>query len=124
MTHSFCAPMYDRHRLPIGVAARFHSPPPPPPQPTTGLCQGIETIRRDSCPAVSKLLEQSLRMLFSGRDLTAVKAYLRRQWTKILANRVSVKDFIFAKEVRWVQVEVEVEVDWGRGRVKTRVTSG
>lgn len=29
-----------------------------------------------------------------------VKAYLERQWGKILANRVSVQDFVFAKEVR------------------------
>ncbi len=32
--------------------------------------------------------------------ITQVKAYLRRQWTKILSNRVSVQDFVFAKEVR------------------------
>ncbi|GIL62894.1 hypothetical protein Vafri_17102, partial [Volvox africanus] len=62
--------------------------------------KGIETVRRDSCPAVAKMLEQSLRLLFTARDLTAVKTYLRRQWTKILSNRVSVRDFIFAKEVR------------------------
>ncbi|EFJ43266.1 hypothetical protein VOLCADRAFT_66026, partial [Volvox carteri f. nagariensis] len=59
-----------------------------------------ETVRRDSCPAVAKLLEQSLRLLFGSRDLSDVKTYLRRQWTKILSNRVSVQDFIFAKEVR------------------------
>ena len=29
-----------------------------------------------------------------------VKGYLERQWHKILANRVSVQDFVFAKEVR------------------------
>lgn len=29
-----------------------------------------------------------------------VKSYLERQWGKILAGRVSVQDFIFAKEVR------------------------
>ncbi len=29
-----------------------------------------------------------------------VRRYLERQWTKILAGRVSVQDFIFAKEVR------------------------
>lgn len=29
-----------------------------------------------------------------------VKEYLERQWGKILANRVSVQDFVFAKEVR------------------------
>lgn len=49
--------------------------------------KGIETVRRDGCPAVSKLLEHSLRLLFSSRDLSLVKEYLRRQWSKILANR-------------------------------------
>ena len=29
-----------------------------------------------------------------------VKRYLQRQWTKIMAGRVSVQDFVFAKEVR------------------------
>ena len=29
-----------------------------------------------------------------------VKSYLERQWTKILAGRFTVQDFVFAKEVR------------------------
>lgn len=57
-------------------------------------------VRRDACPAVAKLLEHSLRLLFSSRDLSRVKAYLRRQWSKIGAQRVSLQDFIFCKEVR------------------------
>ena len=32
--------------------------------------------------------------------MVQVKEYLERQWHKILANRVSVQDFVFAKEVR------------------------
>lgn len=31
---------------------------------------------------------------------TQVKAYLQRQWTRILSGRVSLQDFVFAKEVR------------------------
>ncbi len=31
--------------------------------------KGIETVRRDSCPAVAKMLEASLRILFASRDL-------------------------------------------------------
>ncbi|GFR46655.1 hypothetical protein Agub_g8266, partial [Astrephomene gubernaculifera] len=41
-----------------------------------------------------------LRLLFSSRDLSQVKSYLLRQWTKMLSNRVSLQDFVFAKEVR------------------------
>lgn len=32
--------------------------------------------------------------------MSEVKEYLYDQWTKILSNRVSVQDFIIAKEVR------------------------
>ena len=62
--------------------------------------KGIETVRRDSCPAVAKIMETCLRILFTSADLSAVRAYLERQWTRILAGRVSISDFIFAKEVR------------------------
>lgn len=62
--------------------------------------KGIETVRRDFCPAVSKLLEKSLRLLFAAHELGPVREYLRLQFTKILSERVSLQDFIFAKEFR------------------------
>ena len=36
--------------------------------------KGIETVRRDSCPAEAKMLEKCLRLLFTSCDLSAVKA--------------------------------------------------
>lgn len=45
-------------------------------------------------------MEKSIRILFKDRDLSQVKSYLVRQWTKILNGKVSIQDFIFAKEVR------------------------
>ncbi|GMI88783.1 recovery protein 3 [Hibiscus trionum] len=62
--------------------------------------KGIETVRRDTCGAVSKTLEQSLRLFFEHQDILKVRAYLHRQWTRILSGRVSLQDFVFAKEVR------------------------
>ncbi|KAG6430350.1 hypothetical protein SASPL_108415 [Salvia splendens] len=62
--------------------------------------KGIETVRRDTCAAVSKTMEQSLRIYFESQDIYKVKAYVLRQWTKILSGRVSIQDFVFAKEVR------------------------
>lgn len=62
--------------------------------------KGIETVRRDGCPAVGKMQEAVLRLLFTSKDLSAVKEYCCRQFGKILAGRVSVADFVFAKEVR------------------------
>ncbi|KNE69242.1 hypothetical protein AMAG_13625 [Allomyces macrogynus ATCC 38327] len=62
--------------------------------------KGVETVRRDGCPVVAKTMRSSLEILFRTRDLTQVKGYLTRQWTKILENRVSIRDFVIAKEVR------------------------
>ncbi|KAL0005945.1 hypothetical protein SO802_013506 [Lithocarpus litseifolius] len=62
--------------------------------------KGIETVRRDTCGAVSKTLENSLRLFFEHQNTSELKAYLQRQWTRILSGRVSLQDFVFAKEVR------------------------
>lgn len=42
--------------------------------------KGIETVRRDTCPAVQKMMEKSLRMLFTDPDLSAIKAYVQVQF--------------------------------------------
>uniref|UniRef100_A0A131YTT9 DNA polymerase n=1 Tax=Rhipicephalus appendiculatus TaxID=34631 RepID=A0A131YTT9_RHIAP len=62
--------------------------------------KGIETVRRDTCPAVAKLLEKMLRVLFTSKDMVAVKRFVKLQFSKILAERVSPQDFIFAREFR------------------------
>ncbi|KAI8926310.1 hypothetical protein BC831DRAFT_435443 [Entophlyctis helioformis] len=62
--------------------------------------KGIETVRRDGCPAVAKMMEQSLKILFRTQDLSQVKDYLTRQWTKILTGHISLEDFIIAKGVK------------------------
>ncbi|KAL6779569.1 POLZ1 [Auxenochlorella protothecoides x Auxenochlorella symbiontica] len=79
----------------VGFAYESHS------QATPAFdAKGIETVRRDTCPAVAKMMERSLRLLFTTKDLSQVKQYCERQWTKILSGRVSIQDFVFAKEVR------------------------
>ena len=62
--------------------------------------KGIETVRRDGCGAVRKTLEQSLRILFESKDLSRVKRYLYRQWSRIIVGKLPLDDFIFAQEVR------------------------
>ena len=41
--------------------------------------KGIETVRRDGCPAVAKILEKCLRILFDTRDVSRVKQFAQRQ---------------------------------------------
>ncbi|XP_042518598.1 DNA polymerase zeta catalytic subunit [Macadamia integrifolia] len=79
------------------VGFSFESPEQAEP---TFDAKGIETVRRDTCGAVAKTLEQSLRIFFTHQDISKLKLYLQRQWTKILRGRASLQDFVFAKEVR------------------------
>uniref|UniRef100_A0A8D9BNJ6 DNA polymerase n=1 Tax=Cacopsylla melanoneura TaxID=428564 RepID=A0A8D9BNJ6_9HEMI len=62
--------------------------------------KGIETVRRDGCPAVSKILKKSLCLLFETKDLSVVKQYVEKQFSKIISGRISVQDMTFAKEYR------------------------
>lgn len=62
--------------------------------------KGIETVRRDSCGVVQHAIQASLETLFTSCDLSKVKEGLEKYWLQILENRVPLKEFIFAKEVR------------------------
>jgi DNA polymerase zeta len=78
--------------------------------------KGIETVRRDGVLAQRKMTEacikcvvycetntaaqQHVRILFRTQDLSRVKRYCYSSWEKILENRASIQEFIFAKEVR------------------------
>ncbi|KAG0258762.1 DNA polymerase zeta [Mortierella polycephala] len=62
--------------------------------------KGIETIRRDGVPAVSKIMETCIKTMFRTQDLSQVKAYFVRQLSRILEGRVPVPDLMFGKEVR------------------------
>lgn len=64
--------------------------------------KGIETVRRDGCPIVVKMLEKTLRILFETCDVSAVKRYVNRQFTKLLKEEISLQDLIFAKEFRGI----------------------
>ncbi|KAK8185258.1 DNA polymerase-like protein zeta catalytic subunit [Phyllosticta capitalensis] len=62
--------------------------------------KGIETVRRDGTPAEQKIEEKALKTLFRSADLSQVKSYFQRQCAKIQAGRVSIQDFVFAREVK------------------------
>jgi DNA polymerase zeta len=56
-------------------------------------------VRRDGCEAVQKIMNKCLLELFEKKDLSRVREYLNKQWSKILNGRVNYKDFTIAKEV-------------------------
>lgn len=63
--------------------------------------KGIETVRRDGIPAQQQIVKESLNILFSTKNLTKVKKYVTSQFLKLMSNEVEIKDFCFAKEVRY-----------------------
>lgn len=65
--------------------------------------KGIETVRRDGCPAVAKMLEKTIKILFDTLDVSVIKRYVCRQFTKILSGRANIQDLIFAKEFRGIK---------------------
>ncbi|KAF2876901.1 hypothetical protein BDV95DRAFT_480820 [Massariosphaeria phaeospora] len=62
--------------------------------------KGIETVRRDGTPAEQKIEEKALKILFRTSDLSQVKKYFQSQCAKIMTGRISIQDFLFAKEVK------------------------
>jgi DNA polymerase zeta len=61
--------------------------------------KGLETVRRDQCALTQKILRNSLIMLFR-HGTAAVKDYLFRQWSLIMAGRLPMSDFILTGRVR------------------------
>lgn len=83
--------------------------------------KGIETIRRDGIPAQLKMVGKTLRILFESKNLSDVKNYVVLQFFKILANKVNVGDFCFAKEVRYGTYKNERYLPPGAVLAKERV---
>jgi len=46
------------------------------------------------------MLEKSLRLVFETKDVSLVKNYVCRQFTKLLQGRLNIQDLIFAREFR------------------------
>ena len=64
--------------------------------------KGIETVRRDTCPIVSKILEHSLKLFFRTNEMDQVRKYVLEQCTKLLTENVSIQDLTFAREFRGI----------------------
>jgi DNA polymerase zeta len=62
--------------------------------------KGIETVRRDTCPIVSRILQHSLKILFQTRNVTRVRRYVQDECTKMINNHVNLLECVFAKEYR------------------------
>lgn len=63
--------------------------------------KGIETVRRDCCPAAARMLEMALRIQFTTRNIEQVKLYVQHQFLKIMSGKLSnIQDYIFARQYK------------------------
>lgn len=62
--------------------------------------KGIETVRRDGIPLSAKILEKSLKILFESEDMSLVKKFVQRQFSRIMIGRTALQDLTFAREFR------------------------
>ena len=62
--------------------------------------KGIETVRRDTCPIVAKILEHSLKLFFRTNEIDKVRKFVLDQCAKLFTENVSLQDLTFAREFR------------------------
>lgn len=53
------------------------------------LAKGIECVRRDNCPLVSKIVENSIKLFFDANfDVSILKKFMVSEWSKMFANQI------------------------------------
>ena len=62
-------------------------------------CKGIETVRRDNCPLVAKLLNECLRKLLIERDPKGAVEYTKQNISDLLCNRIDISQLVITKEL-------------------------
>ncbi|GBG25901.1 DNA polymerase zeta catalytic subunit [Hondaea fermentalgiana] len=79
---------------------KYESVPQPGDPPARIESKGLENIRRDSCPIMKRIMNDLLESAFLSRDLSQTKRIFQDHARRILENKVSVRDFVFASKVR------------------------
>jgi DNA polymerase delta subunit 1 len=70
--------------------------------------QGIESVRRDNCLLVRKMVTKVLDMLLKERDPDAAVAYVKGLISDLLLNRVDMSDLVVSKSLSQVRSQLPV----------------
>ncbi|CAI4231555.1 unnamed protein product [Auanema sp. JU1783] len=62
-------------------------------------CKGLETVRRDNCPLVAKVLGTCLEMLLINRDSEAALDFAKKTIADLLCNKIDISLLIISKEL-------------------------
>ena len=62
-------------------------------------CKGIETVRRDNCQLVAKLMNEVLQKILIDRDPDGAMELAKRSISDLFCNRVDISQLIITKEL-------------------------
>lgn len=60
-------------------------------------CKGIETVRRDNCQLVARLMNDCLQMILIDRDPMGAMEYAKQNISDLLCNRVDISQLVITK---------------------------
>eukprot|EP00094_Tigriopus_californicus_P004597 TCALIF_04428-PA protein Name:"Similar to DNApol-delta DNA polymerase delta catalytic subunit (Drosophila melanogaster)" AED:0.10 eAED:0.10 QI:25/0.84/0.85/1/1/1/14/14/1086 len=62
-------------------------------------CKGIETVRRDNCQLVARLMNDCLQKILIDRDPEGAMEYAKQNISDLLCNRVDISQLVITKEL-------------------------
>ncbi len=62
-------------------------------------CKGIETVRRDNCPLVAKLMNECLQKILIERNPMGAMEYAKQNISDLLCNRIDISQLVITKEL-------------------------
>uniref|UniRef100_F1KQZ5 DNA polymerase n=1 Tax=Ascaris suum TaxID=6253 RepID=F1KQZ5_ASCSU len=62
-------------------------------------CKGLETVRRDNCPLVSKVLSACLEKMLLEGDAKGALEHAKKVISDLLCNRIDISELIISKEL-------------------------
>lgn len=62
-------------------------------------CKGIETVRRDNCPMVAKMMNNCLNKLLVDRNPDGAVEFVKQTISDLLCNRIDISQLVITKEL-------------------------
>ena len=62
-------------------------------------CKGIETVRRDNCPMVAKMLNNCLNKILVDRNPMGAVEFVKQTISDLLCNRIDISQLVITKEL-------------------------
>ena len=62
-------------------------------------CKGIETVRRDNCPMVAKMMNTCLQKILVERNPNGAVDFVKQTISDLLCNRIDISQLVITKEL-------------------------